>query len=178
MATLAGATQEPRTGLRDRLYTNRNRLLAQPRFQRWASKFPLTRGIAKTRANGLFDPCAGFVYSQVLFACVEIKLFEKLADGPVSIDTLAEQCGFLPERMRRLLDAAAALKLVEKRGDDAYGLGIHGAAALGNPAIAAMIAHHDKLYRDLENPGGRVQGREGRHRTREILALRDLRSAA
>ena len=152
MSTQADATREPKTGWRDRLYTNRNRLLAQPHFQRWASKFPLTRRIAETRASGLFDLCAGFVYSQILFACVEIKLFEKLAEGPVSIDALADQCGFLRERMRRLLDAAAALKLVEKRGDDAYGLGIHGAAALGNPAIAAMIAHHDKLYRDLENP--------------------------
>ena len=138
--------------LRDHLTERRNRLLAQPHFQRWASKFPLTRGIAKTRASGLFDLCAGFVYSQILFACVEIGLFDKLAGGPVAVDALASQCGFDRVRMRRLLHAASALKLVEKKDEDTYRLGIHGAAALGNPAVAAMIAHHDKLYRDLQDP--------------------------
>ncbi len=151
---------QSRAGLRDRLTERRNRLLAQPRFQRWASKFPLTRGIAKTRATGLFDICAGFVYSQILFACVEIKLFDKLAGGPVALDPLADQCGFERERMRRLLDAAAALKLVEKKDESTYGLGIHGAAALGNPAISAMIAHHDKLYRDLEDPVAVFKGQK------------------
>ena len=136
----------------ERWYTTRNRLLAQPGFQRWASTFPLTRPVAHSRAGDLFDICAGFVYSQVLFACVELKIFEKLADGPVALETLATQCDLKPEPMRRLLDSSVALNLLEKRGDELYGLGVHGAAYLGNPGIGAMIAHHAMLYRDLADP--------------------------
>lgn len=140
------------TRLRERWFANRNRLLSQPRFQRWASTFPLTRPIAKSRAAGLFDLCAGFVYSQVLFACVELKVFDKLADGPAAVEALAQQCGLAPDAMRRLLGAATALDLVEARGDGLYGLGVHGAAYLGNPAIGAMIEHHALFYRDLADP--------------------------
>ncbi|MCC7280468.1 MAG: methyltransferase, partial [Chromatiaceae bacterium] len=50
----------------------RNRLLASPAFQRWAVDFPLTRPIAQRRARALFDVTAGFVYSQILFACVRL----------------------------------------------------------------------------------------------------------
>lgn len=136
----------------ERWYSTRNRLLAQPGFQRWASTFPLTRPVAHGRAGDLFDICAGFVYSQVLFACVELKVFEKLAEGPVALEALATQFDLKPEPMRRLLDSAAALNLVDKRGDGLYGLGVHGAAYLGNPGIGAMIAHHAMFYRDLADP--------------------------
>ena len=136
----------------ERWYSTRNRLLAEPRFQRWASNFPLTRPVAQNRAGDLFDICAGFVYSQILFAAVQLKIFEKLADGPLALAALAAQCDLKPEPMRRLLDSAAALDLVEKRGDGLYGLGMHGAAYLGNPGIGAMIEHHAMFYRDLADP--------------------------
>ena len=145
-----GPTTNPSVG--ERWYSTRNRLLSQPNFQRWASTFPLTRPVAQSRAGDLFDLCAGFVYSQVLFACVELKIFEKLAEGPLALDALATQCELKPEAMRRLLDSAAALNLVEKRGDGLYGLGVHGAAYLGNPGIGAMIQHHAMFYRDLMDP--------------------------
>ena len=150
-------SSEAKPSWRERLFARRNGLLAQPRFQRWASTFPMTRPIAKSRAGGLFDLCAGFVYSQILFACVELKLFEALADGPVAIAALAARTGLSQDAMRRLLDAAAALQLVEKRGP-AYGLGVHGAAYLGNPVIGAMIAHHAMLYRDLADPVALLKG--------------------
>ena len=146
-----------RPGWRDRVYAGRNRLLAHPRFQRWASTFPFTKPIARKRSGDLFDLCAGFVYSQVLFACVELKLFEALAGGPVAAVDLASRKGLSEEAMRRLLDAAAALRLLETRGG-LYGLGVHGAAALGNPGIAAMIAHHAMLYRDLADPVALLKG--------------------
>ena len=146
------ATQDAMTtSWRSRWFASRNRLLAHPRFQRWASRFPLTRPVAASRASSLFDLCAGFVYSQILFACVELKLFEILEAGPLSPEALVERCGLEPEAMRRLLDAASSLHLVEKHGA-AYGLGVHGAAFLGNPGVGAMIAHHAMLYRDLADP--------------------------
>ena len=57
-------------GWADRFYAWRNGLIRSPRFQRWAASFPLTRPVARRKANALFDLVAGFVYSQVLLACV------------------------------------------------------------------------------------------------------------
>ncbi len=36
------------------------------------------RPIARAARQALFDLCAGFVYSQVLLACVRLRLFERL----------------------------------------------------------------------------------------------------
>ena len=60
----------------------RDSLLSSRRFQRFAAAFPLTRPIARRRAAALFDLCAGFAYSQVLQACVQLRLFDALLDGP------------------------------------------------------------------------------------------------
>ena len=67
--------------LRDRWRAFRNARLADTRFQRWAAKFPLTRPTAQKNARALFDVTAGFVYSQILFACVKLKLFQVLEDA-------------------------------------------------------------------------------------------------
>ena len=52
----------------------RERLLTSPAFQRWAEANLLTRWIARRRATQVFDLMAGFVYSQVLLACVRLGL--------------------------------------------------------------------------------------------------------
>jgi len=136
----------------------RSRLLASERFRRWAIRLPLTRWIARRRARRLFDLCAGFVYSQVLLACVRLGLFERLCDGPRRTEELAEQLSLAPEAAGRLLRAAASLRLVERRGGDRYGLGPLGAAMVGNPGIAAMVEHHPLLYRDLLDPVALLRG--------------------
>ncbi|WP_200344987.1 methyltransferase [Halochromatium glycolicum] len=141
----------------------RNRLIARPGFQRWAADFPLTRPVARRRAQSLFDITAGFVYSQILYACVELDLFARLADGPLSLTELAPMMRMTESQADRLLRAAVALDLLERRGQDAagrsrFGLGNHGAAMLGNPGIAAMVRHHRMLYRDLEDPLALLRG--------------------
>ncbi len=136
----------------------RDRLLASPRFQRWAAAFPLTRPIARRRARALFDLCAGFVYSQVLFACVRLRLLEILAEGPQTAAVLAGRLALPVDGLVRLLGAAAALGLVERRARSRFGLGPLGAALLGNPGVAAMVAHHDRLYADLADPVGLLRG--------------------
>jgi demethylspheroidene O-methyltransferase len=141
----------------------RNRLIARPGFQRWAADFPLTRPIAQRRAQALFDITAGFVYSQILYACVELDLVERLAEGPRSLSALAPLMRLTETQADRLLRAAVALDLLERRGQDAagsprFGLGNHGAAMLGNPGIAAMVRHHRMLYRDLTDPLALLRG--------------------
>ena len=68
----------PKPGLRERWLAFRNRTVARPAFQRWAAGFPLTRGIARRNTRALFDLCAGFVYSQTLFACIRLDVFGAL----------------------------------------------------------------------------------------------------
>jgi demethylspheroidene O-methyltransferase len=141
----------------DRLRAWRDAKMASPVFQRWAADFPLTRLVAARRARGLFDITAGFVYSQILFACVELDLFDKLADRPRSAADLAPEMGMDAAAAERLLRAAVAIDLLERRGTDAegrirYGLGKLGIAMPGNPGIAAMVRHHRMLYHDLDDP--------------------------
>lgn len=140
----------------------RNRLLASPAFQRAAARFLPTRFIARRRARELFDLVAGFVYSQVLLACVQLRLLEALAAGPRTVTDLAETLAVPHDGMQRLLWAAASLRLVERCGDDRFGLGVHGAAMLGNPGIAAMVEHHGLLYADLADPVALLRGRRDR----------------
>ncbi|MBK8323795.1 MAG: methyltransferase domain-containing protein [Betaproteobacteria bacterium] len=130
----------------------RDRLVANPRFRRWASAFPLTRFIARRRAGRLFDLCAGFVYSQVLLACVRLRLFDLLADGPLGVGELASRLRLEPAAAERLLRAAASLDLLERRGADRFGLGPLGAAMVGDAGTTAMIEHHAILYGDLGDP--------------------------
>jgi demethylspheroidene O-methyltransferase len=145
---------------RDRWLVWRDRILADRRFQRWAAGFPLTRKIAKKRAQTLFDICAGFVYSQVLRACVELQLFDVLAERPQTIAELSRRLALNPKAAVRLLNAATALRLTERRGQGRFGLGVLGAALLGNPAISAMVEHHALLYDDLRDPVALLRNRE------------------
>lgn len=128
------------------------RLVASPGFQSWASRFPLTRGIARREGEALFDLVAGFVHSQVLAALLELGILRLLLDAPLSTDTIARRSGIPEARARILLRAGAALGLLRLRRGDRFGLTRRGAALLGVPGLEGMILHHRALYRDLEDP--------------------------
>ncbi len=151
----------PQLPWRDRLLAWRDRLIASPRFRELAAAFPLTRFVARRRAGDLFDLCAGFVYTQVLLACVKLRLFDVLAEAPATPAALASRLGLPEEGMLRLLRAAKALKLVEERGQGRFGLGQLGAAMVDNPGIAAMVEHHTMLYADLADPLPLLKGEAG-----------------
>ena len=149
---------DPASGWRDSLIRLRNRVISNPRFQRWAAASPLTRFIARRRARALFDLCAGFVYSQVLAAFVQLRLCDHLADGPRSVEALARLTDLPPEAATRLLRAAASLGLVRPMAGDRYALDDLGASMIGNPSVAAFIAHHALLYDDLRDPVALLRG--------------------
>ncbi|MGD0721488.1 MAG: methyltransferase [Roseiarcus sp.] len=136
----------------------RNALIANPRFQRWAAASPLTRLIARRRARALFDLCAGFVYSQVLLACVRLRVLEILSEGPRAPDGLAAPLGLSSDAARRLLRAATALGLTRALPGDRFGLDELGAALLGNPSVMALVEHHALLYDDLRDPVALLRG--------------------
>jgi demethylspheroidene O-methyltransferase len=142
----------------ERIWDWRRQLAANPNFQRWATKSPLTRWFARRRARALFDLCAGFVYSQILSACVKLKVFEILLPGPQTSGDVAVQTGLDPAASLRLLKAAASLRLIEALPDGRFALDDLGAAMIGNPAIGAFVVHHDLLYADLADPVALLRG--------------------
>jgi demethylspheroidene O-methyltransferase len=129
------------------------RQVSSPGFRRWAAGFWLTRPFVRRRAAQLFDLVSGFVYTQVLLACVRLDLFEHLAaQGPSSAAALAQRHGLPLRSMQRLLDAAVAIELLGERRGGLYTLGRLGAPMVGNAALAAMVEHHAALYADLRDP--------------------------
>lgn len=132
----------------------RNARLQDPRFIRWAARFPLTRPLARRKTSALFDLVAGFVYTKILTTCVDAKLFDQMVDGPASVAQLSAAIGLDEEATLRLVRGAQALELVEARANDRFGLGELGAALLANPGVLAMIEHHKILYEDLQDPLG------------------------
>ncbi len=151
MSLLLGMDAAPPSWL-DRALAWRDRLIGSDAFRRWAGRFPLTRPITRKRARALFDLCAGFVYSQVLSACVRLDLFTLLARGPQSTAALARQLQLSEDAALRLLRAAASLDLVAQRSGGRWGLGQLGAAMVGNEGLVAMVEHHTLLYADLADP--------------------------
>lgn len=152
---------QPATSLRDWAYAQRDRLLASERFRHWASSFPLTRPLARRRTRALFDLCAGFVYSQILAACVQVRLFDILADGPQTAVALSGRIGLPLAGTERLLAAAVALRLVARRSGGRFGLGPLGGAMVGYAAISEMVKHHAMLYADLRDPLALLRGKRG-----------------
>jgi demethylspheroidene O-methyltransferase len=138
--------------LTDRLLAFRDRCLTNPRFIRFAEKFPLTRFKARREAAALFDLCSGFVYSQTLLACTRLNLFDLLKAGPLAVEEIALRLDLSEDAAGRLMTAAVALRLAERRSGGRYGLGGLGAAMLASPGLATMVEHHALLYRDLVDP--------------------------
>lgn len=157
-----GAPWSERLGDAYRRY--RAERLADRDFKRRAAANPLTRPFATRSATKLFDLTAGFVYSQILKAVIELDLLAKLADGPKTPDELAGPLGLPLQSARKLLDAAAALELVEARRDGSYEIGALGSALESEPGVRAMIEHHDMLYADLADPVRLLKGEAGETR--------------
>ena len=140
-------------GIYDHWLDFRDRLLTSPRFHEFALKFPPTRPLVRKRQAEVFDVVSGFVYSQVLFACVELELLSnpRLKGPGASLDEIAEICALDSDAARRLAQAAVSLRLLEAR-NDRFRLGDLGAALSINKGALAMIRHHQVLYKDLADP--------------------------
>lgn len=152
------------TGWKLRWLNARNRMLANPAFQRFAMRNPLMRRTARIHANAMFAVITGFVQTKALTATVDAGVIRRLSQGPARTADLAQGAGLNLEAMQRLLGAARAIDLVELAAPDLWVLGQRGAALSSNQGALAMIEHHKLFYDDLADPlamlrGGRGQGR-------------------
>ncbi|MEM8853212.1 MAG: methyltransferase [Pseudomonadota bacterium] len=127
-----------------------------PAFHRFVLSNPLTRPIARQQTEALFDTVAGFVYAQTLAAMVELDLFRRLAEAPRTTKELAADLHLSERAVDTLMSAGAARGLVDRRGER-WGLGMKGAAILGQGGIAEMVSHHHHFYRDLADPVARLR---------------------
>ena len=143
---------ERKTPLRDRFGALLDRWMTSAELYRWSRANALTRWITRRRTRQVFDLMAGFVYSQVLLACVRLRLLETVAEEPRTLPELAQACSVPAAGLQRLLNAAVALRLMELRGEGRYGLGALGAPIAGHAGIRAMIEHHAVLYQDMQDP--------------------------
>ena len=138
----------------------RDKIYASPRFQYWAARFPVTRILVHRRAKALFSLSAGFVYSQLLFSFVKLRLGEFLSEAPRSLNEIADHCELPLDGANRLIKGLVALRLVQGRQPGIFGLGDLGAAMAGNPGIGSIVAHHDRFYADLLDPIDLLKGRK------------------
>lgn len=129
-----------------------HRLVASPRFQGWAARFPLTQGLVRRDGEALFDLVAGFCHSQILSALVQFDIPDMLMERAAKPAALALRCNVPEARMAVLLQGGASLGLLKRKRDGRFALTRKGAALVGVPGLRDMIRHHDVLYRDLADP--------------------------
>ncbi len=135
----------------------RNRLLADPKFLAFAQRFPLTRPVARAKSRELFNLLAGFSYSQVLYACVLLRVLEYVGQNGISSEQLGFKIGLTETKTDILVRAAVALDILEWDKKQVI-LGPHGAALLAQPWIMRFVEHHKYFYRDLEDPVALLKG--------------------
>lgn len=137
---------------KSRWVLRRNAILGSPRFQRWASRTPIIRGIARRKAAAQFDMIAGFVYAQILAAFVEAGLIEFLNGTLRTVQETAVAAGLPVDAATRLLLAGESLRISESPTPGFWTLGEAGASLSCNAGGMAMIRHHRLLYKDLVDP--------------------------
>lgn len=142
----------PGTSWRERWAQQIDRWTTSPGLYRWALGWPLSRWVVRRRAARLFELMSGFVHTQVLLACVRLRLLETLLEAPRSLSELSAQTGLEPDALQRLLDSAVAMRLVEHRAQGRYGVGPLGAPVAAHEGLRQMVEHNATLYHDLCDP--------------------------
>jgi len=133
-------------GLYDVWLDFQEKCLTSQKFHDFAIKFPLTRPIVRKRQSELFDIVSGFVYSQILYSCVELGIIThpKLKAPGATLDQISELAGLQLDETRRLMDGAVSLRLFEKRHNK-YRLGDLGAALSINKGVLQQFVHKSRL---------------------------------
>ncbi len=135
----------------------RDRLVSTPRFHDVIAALPFARPVAARQTRALFDVVSGFVYAQTLSALVELDAFALLRERPRSTDELAQAFAMPQRSVVTLMRAGEALGLINRRSHG-WGLGLAGAAILGQGGVAEMVGHHHRLYADLADPVALLRG--------------------
>ncbi len=119
-------------------------------MQKQGSGLHQTAGNARSVAlrARIVEMARGYTLSQAIFTADEVGLFEALARGPVTLAALARRTGCSQRGMRALVDALAALELLEQ---DAGRVRLVAAAhplllRSGASYIGHLLRHQKHLY--------------------------------
>ena len=135
------------------IFTNwMNNLVAKPSFHTFIKRIPIIRRLALNDGKIIYDLVAGFVYSQVLLAIIELRLIDFLITGKKEIDEISRFTRLPDDKCILLCNAAASIGLLKKNKDSSYRLTRIGAAIKGVSGLDKMILHHKMFYRDLIDP--------------------------
>ena len=150
---------------RERLAARIDRWTTSPGLYHWALSWPLSRWVVRRRSAQLFELMAGFVHTQVLLACVRLRLLETVLDAPRTLDQLVALTGLPRAGLQRLLDSAVSMRLMDRRSGGRYGLGALGAPVAAHEGIRDMVEHNATLYDDMRDPLAllRDPGQTGMH---------------
>jgi acetylserotonin N-methyltransferase len=116
------------------------------------------------------DLLEAFRRSKVMFAAVSLGIFDTLEERPRPASELAEALSLHPDALARLLDAAVALKLLERRGD-AYANAPAASAYLCKSSPTRLTGYINYSNTALWKLWGNLEGaiREGTHRWKETF---------
>lgn len=130
----------------------RDRWLARPAVRAKLGRMPVGRHVADAHARRLFGLVAGFAQSQMLAAALDLGIFERLTNGPMSETALADALALDPRGFAAIVQALRAMTLIESRPGGRIALTIDGLVVATDPGIAAMVDHNRLLYADLTDP--------------------------
>lgn len=139
------------------LRTLRDHLLADPAFRDRIGRVPIGARISAHHAKRLFGTVAGFAQTQMLFAAVELGLFDRLRDRTCAEGDWPAFCGLPKKGAAALLQGLVAAGLLEKRRDE-IALSIDGLVVATDPGLRAMIHHNRLLYEDMADPVAMLRG--------------------
>ena len=135
------------------IFTNwMNNLVAKPSFHSLIKKIPIIKRLAFNDGKIIYDLVAGFVYSQVLLAIIELRLIDFLITWKKKTEDISRFTGLPYDKCILLCNAAASVGLLKKNKDTTYRLTRIGAAIKGVSGLDKMILHHKMFYRDLIDP--------------------------
>ena len=150
-------------GWRAKWFDSLNRWMMTPQAYRLALSNPLTRWFVRRRTGQVFDLMSGFVHTQVLLSCVQLRIFSMLRQDAATLEDLAARTRISANALERLLLSAVALRLLKKSSNGRYALGALGTPIAAHAGIQAMVEHDQLLYRDLVEPVNFLRGARRGH---------------
>jgi hypothetical protein len=73
--------------------------------------------LADLTPEPIFQVASGFLAAEHLFVAAEIGLFEKLAQGPATLEEMGQRTGIPRRTLRITADAMVALNFLERQGE-------------------------------------------------------------
>jgi Dimerisation domain len=73
--------------------------------------------MADVKPDPIFQVASGFLAAKHLFVAAEIGLFEKLAEGPATLEEMGQRTGIPLRTLRITADAMVALNFIERQGE-------------------------------------------------------------